>query len=138
MTRLLVKVKRSTSETVRGSALSLEGIDNIKRFFHFVIVTPTSVVFVVFGDVFCVFVVFGDVFCGFGIRWETTKGDIKKGKMIFAFFLSICRLYDFLPCLVAATLWHGKKFCSAFESSRELCGSRVYPAARALLCFGGL
>ena len=34
--------------------------------------------FVVFGDVFCVFVAFGDVFCGFGIRWETTKGDIKK------------------------------------------------------------
>ena len=30
MTRLLVKVKCLTSETVKGSALSLEGIDNIK------------------------------------------------------------------------------------------------------------
>mgnify|MGYP004185043207 FL=1 len=30
MTRLLAKVKCLTSETVKGSALSLEGIDNIK------------------------------------------------------------------------------------------------------------
>ena len=30
MTRLLVKVKCLTSETVKGSALSLEGIDNVK------------------------------------------------------------------------------------------------------------